>query len=65
MSEIPHPFIEETMKMLDSLPEDQKAKVKFIHLNHTNPALRDSSDARKEIEKKGFRVAYQLQMTLL
>jgi pyrroloquinoline quinone biosynthesis protein B len=34
--EIPHPPIEETLRLLS--PE-QTAKVRFIHLNHTNPAL--------------------------
>ena len=39
MSEIPHPFIEETMALLETLPPSEKSKVWFIHMNHTNPAL--------------------------
>jgi len=31
--------------------------VRFIHLNHTNPALLVDSEARKQIETSGFRVA--------
>jgi pyrroloquinoline quinone biosynthesis protein B len=57
MSEIPHPFIEETMKLFDSLPENEKSKVFFIHLNHTNPALLRDSEAQQEISNKGFHVA--------
>jgi len=39
LSEIPHPLMIETMKRLSAQP----AKVRFIHLNQSNPALRDSS----------------------
>jgi pyrroloquinoline quinone biosynthesis protein B len=35
MSEIPHPFIVETMQRVST----HGSKVRFIHLNHTNPAL--------------------------
>ena len=38
MSKIPHPRMVETMEIFDNLPESQKDKVYFIHLNHTNPA---------------------------
>lgn len=57
MSEIPHPFITETMKRLRSLPDSEKNKVHFIHLNHTNPVIRKDSEARKRIEEMGFHVA--------
>jgi pyrroloquinoline quinone biosynthesis protein B len=35
--------------------------VRFIHLNHTNPALIPGSDARRRIEQAGFRVAEQAE----
>ena len=57
MSEIPHPFIEETMALLETLSPSEKSKVWFIHMNHTNPALLHDSEARQEIGKKGFKVA--------
>ena len=63
MSEIPHPFITESMERLGPLPAAERAKVRFIHLNHTNPALRPDSDARKEIEAAGFGVAEERQRT--
>ena len=62
MGDIPHPFIKESMELFASLSAVQKAKILFIHLNHSNPALIASSDARKEIEKNGFRVAVQGQI---
>jgi pyrroloquinoline quinone biosynthesis protein B len=57
MSGFPHPFIRHSMQRFEGLPEDEKAKVRFIHLNHTNPALREDSAARQTIEAAGFRVA--------
>ena len=57
MSEIPHPFVEETMKLLEDLPATDKAKIIFIHFNHTNPLIRKNSKERREVLRKGFRVA--------
>jgi pyrroloquinoline quinone biosynthesis protein B len=59
MSEIPHPFIVETMERLSSLPRSEREKVRFTHLNHTNPALASGSAARETLESAGFRVARQ------
>ena len=57
MSQIPHPFIEESMKLFSNLPKEAKSKVIFIHLNHTNPALRQNSPARKNVQRQGFCIA--------
>lgn len=64
MSEIPHPFIEETMTLLDAFPKEDKKKVHFIHLNHTNPALWDL-EVQSNIESKGFNIATQGQVLTL
>ncbi len=57
MSEIPHPFVVESMKRFDDLPEKEKAKVHFIHFNHTNPLLDASSPAYEKVLKAGYGVA--------
>jgi pyrroloquinoline quinone biosynthesis protein B len=57
MSAFPHPTISSSMERLASLPGHERAKVRFIHLNHTNPALRRESPARRRIEAAGFKVA--------
>lgn len=57
MSDIPHPFIEESMKLFESLSAGDKAKIHFIHLNHTNPSILGGSEAQQEIEQKGFHVS--------
>ena len=36
ISEIPHPFMIESMELFKDLPEIEKGKVYFIHFNHTN-----------------------------
>ena len=59
MSKIPHPFIAETMRRLKNQPAAVRAKVCFIHLNHTNPAHDPPSAAAKAIRAAGFRVAEQ------
>jgi pyrroloquinoline quinone biosynthesis protein B len=57
MAEIPHPFIVESMRRFESLPPEHRAKIHFIHMNHTNPALRAKTDARRQVERAGFRIA--------
>ena len=59
LTEVPHPLIVETMRRLDSLPKAERNKVRFTHLNHTNPALQDGSPAARAIREKGFRIAEQ------
>ncbi len=61
MSGFPHPFITATMDRLAGLPAAERGKVRFIHLNHTNPALWPDSTARREIERRGYRVAQELE----
>ena len=58
MAEIPHPFIVETMQRLGTLPSSEKAKVHFIHLNHTNPCLDTTSQAYRSVVSSGFHVAH-------
>ena len=57
MSEIPHPFIIESMNYFETLLERNQNKIFFIHLNHTNPAIRENSAASRNIIKNGFNVA--------
>jgi pyrroloquinoline quinone biosynthesis protein B len=57
MSEVPHPFIEETIDLFKNESLETKNKVIFIHFNHTNPALQSNSEERIAIEKLGFNFA--------
>ena len=51
MSEIPHPFIIETMKLFKK--SDKKDSIYFIHLNHTNPSLNKDSEEYKKVIERG------------
>jgi len=57
MSLIPHPFVEESMALFDSLHASERNKIHFIHFNHTNPLLRENSSAQTEVLDKGYRLA--------
>ncbi|MEM9675977.1 MAG: MBL fold metallo-hydrolase, partial [Bacteroidota bacterium] len=59
MSEIPHPFVEESMQLFDELSEQEKRKVYFIHFNHTNPLLQEGSEARREVLARGYNIAQE------
>lgn len=57
ISEIPHPFIIESMEKFRWLSTEDKSKIFFIHFNHTNPVLDENSEATKTVLKKGFNIA--------
>ena len=57
VSEIPHPFVVESLELFDPIKQKEKNKIFFIHLNHTNPLLNDKSEEYKYIINKGYNVA--------
>ncbi len=58
MSEVPHPFVPETMELFEREPNKVKEKLHFIHFNHTNPILFDPMK-RQEVKERGFSIAEQ------
>ena len=59
MNEVPHPFVEESIQLFESLSVTDKQKIHFIHFNHTNPLLIDGSKEQESVLKKGFNIAKQ------
>jgi pyrroloquinoline quinone biosynthesis protein B len=59
MSKIPHPFVAESMALFEDMTDDERSRVVFIHMNHTNPLLIDGSLEQAELEKRGFRIAHE------
>lgn len=57
ISEIPHPFIIESLKLFNPLDKSEKNKIYFIHLNHTNPLLNPDSSEYNRVIREGFNVA--------
>ncbi len=56
-TKVPHPLVERTLDRLAALPLRERRKVRFVHLNHTNPALRPASPERRRVERLGMHVA--------
>lgn len=61
ISQIPHPFVVESMELFKELSASEKNKIHFIHFNHTNPLLDSTSKACQTVLKNGFRVACYLE----
>jgi len=59
MSEIPHPFIEETVHLFKGEDIATKNKILFIHFNHTNPTLQNTATEKTTVEKLGFKFAFE------
>lgn len=57
MKDIPHPFIVETVKLFENESLETKSKIHFIHLNHTNPALKENNVLKDSIQNLGFHFA--------
>jgi len=65
MSEIPHPFIVESLSRFATLPAAERKHIHFIHLNHTNRAGIAGTAERKRVEAAGCGVAAAGERTAL
>jgi pyrroloquinoline quinone biosynthesis protein B len=59
MREIPHPFVVESLQRFSQLNPRERAKIRLIHLNHTNPLLDPESEAIRQTQAAGLGVAEQ------
>ncbi len=59
MSQIPHPFVSETMALFSDFETEQKNKIWFIHFNHTNPLLNQDSPESRFVREQGFNIAIE------
>lgn len=64
MSEIPHPFIQESIHRFRKLSSVEKQKIIFTHFNHTNPLILDSPE-RDYVKSLGYRVAEEGSVIIL
>ena len=65
MSEIPHPLISESLAKFATLAPGVRARVHFIHLNHTNRAAMRGTPERRRVEAAGCRIASEGERTVL
>ncbi|MDB4308989.1 MBL fold metallo-hydrolase [Porticoccaceae bacterium] len=59
MSKIPHPLVTETMQALSDLSAEQRNKLWFIHMNHTNPLFNPDSEEANTVRANGFNIAVE------
>ena len=59
MSGFPHPFISHSVRRFSSLPAEQRAKIHFIHLNHSNPVLWSERPEHAAVLSAGYGVAVE------
>ncbi|MCG1035920.1 MBL fold metallo-hydrolase [Polaribacter sargassicola] len=56
ISQIPHPFIIESLEKFKDLSKEEKSKIIFIHFNHTNPVINPNSKESKTIIEQGYKI---------
>lgn len=56
ISQIPHPFIVESLETFKGLDNYEKSKIIFIHFNHTNPVINPNSMEAKIVIENGFKI---------
>ena len=59
LQDVPHPTVLQTLEQLALLSASERGKVRFVHLNHTNPLLDPASTATATVEQAGCQVARQ------
>jgi pyrroloquinoline quinone biosynthesis protein B len=57
MSEIPHPFVTESLDLFRQLDLSDRNKIHFIHFNHTNPLVYDDPAALEIVVDTGMNIA--------
>ena len=59
MSQILHPFVTDSMEVFSDFSREDRAKVWFIHMNHTNPLLNAESEQSLFVKSQGFNIAVE------
>jgi pyrroloquinoline quinone biosynthesis protein B len=65
ISQIPHPFVIESLEAFKNFSPKEKRKIHFIHFNHTNPIITKDSPEAKQVLKAGFKIAQFQEVFLL
>ena len=65
MTKIPHPRVVDSIARFKKLPRGVQEKVRFFHINHTNPIRYSSSKSYKFVYESGFKVAKRAETICL
>ena len=63
--QIPHPFVVDTINLFKNEPLNEKEKIHFIHLNHTNPLLNENSIEYQNLLNDSFKISYKNDQIIL
>jgi pyrroloquinoline quinone biosynthesis protein B len=56
ISQIPHPFIIESLEQFKELDMHERNKIIFIHFNHTNPVIDLTSKEAQNVLNQGYKI---------
>ena len=62
IEKVPHPLVIHSMELFKNLSKENKNKIYFTHLNHTNNLLRNNSEEYREILEKNFNILSDRQI---
>ena len=65
INKIPHPFVIDTINLFKNEPLNEKGKIHFIHLNHTNPLLNENSIEYQNLLNNNFKISYKNDQIIL
>ena len=65
MQDIPHPTISHSMARFASRDASFKNRIRFLHMNHSNPALVEDSNEFKKVHALGFNTAKENETVCL
>jgi len=61
LAEIPHPLLSDSLARFAKLPEAERRKIVFTHLNHSNRAGLPGTAERHAVEAAGMRIAREME----
>lgn len=59
LASIPHPLVVQTLERAAALPPAERAKLRLIHLNHSNPLLQADAPEHRALEALGVRLGVE------
>ena len=62
INKIPHPSILDTISLTKALSRQEKKKIFFTHLNHTNKAINDKTEKWKSVVSSGYNILNDKQI---
>jgi len=62
LAAISHPFMVDSLAHFQGLPKDLRSRIRFTHLNHSNPAANPESEQAGQVRSSGHHIAVEGEM---